>query len=170
MTSPIYYTWQGDSMVPLPRFAKLCDRQFVVGETYCLVPHEDRSANSHRHYFASLHDAWMNLPEDIAERFQNSEALRKFALIKCGYADERSIVCSSKAEAGRVAAFIKPMDSLAVVVVSEAVVKVYTAQSQSNKAMGRKAFQTSKERVLDFVSGLIEVAPQTLSSNAGRAA
>src|SRR3546814_8478118 len=119
-------------MVPLT--PRLADRYYVVGETYSLVPQEDRSAVSHRHYFVSLHDAWTNLPEDAAERFQTSEHLRKWALIRAGYRDERSIVCASKAEAQRLAAFIKPMDDYAVVLVSEAVVKVCTAKSQDRKS------------------------------------
>lgn len=170
MSAPVYFTWDGESMAPMPRFAKLCDKQYVVGETYCLVPHEDRSANSHRHYFASLRNAWLNIPEDLTERFPTSEHLRKFALIKAGYADQRQFVCGSKAEALRLSTFLSPMDSYAVVTVQNAVVNVFTAQSQSTKAMGRKEFAESKNRVLDIVAGLIEVAPQTLSAEAGRAA
>ena len=92
--------------------------------------------------------------------------------IKCGYADERSIVCSSKAEAQRVAAFIRPMDSFALVTVHElsALVRVYTAQSQSMKAMGKRQFQESKTAVLDYVAGLIGTSAEALAKNAGRAA
>jgi hypothetical protein len=83
------------------------------------------------------------------EEFPTAEVLRKKMLIRAGYADERSIVCASKAEAQRVAAFVKPMDEYAVVTVREAVVRVYTAQSQSIKAMGAKPFpdiQASRPR------------------------
>src|SRR3546814_9642927 len=59
-------------------------------------------------------------------RFATPDHLRRWALIRAGYRDERSIVCASKAEAQRLAAFIKPMDDYAVVLVSEAVVKVCT--------------------------------------------
>jgi len=38
-------------------------------------------------------------------------------------------------EAQRIAAFIKPMDTYAMVIVNECVVTVYTAKSQSLKAM-----------------------------------
>ncbi len=80
-------------------------------------------------------------------------------LVKCGYADERTVVCASKAEAERVAAFIKPMDNYAVVIFHEAVVKVYTAQSQSLKAMGKREFQESKEAVLAAIDRLLGVEP-----------
>lgn len=170
MTKPVAFNWDGEAMIPLQRFNALCDRQFIVGERYTLVPHEDRSQASHGHYFAAVNSAWMNLPEMEAAQFQTSEHLRKWCLIKARFCDERSIVCASKAEAQRVGAFIKPMDDYAVVMVSEATVKVFTAQSQSMKAMGREAFQRSKQAVLDILADMVGVSPQTLSANAGRAA
>lgn len=165
---PLFFQWDGDAMIPVnPRAA---DRQYVVGERYRLGVEEERSANSHRHFFASIAEAWTNLPEEWAERFQSPEALRKYALIKAGFADERSIVCASKAEAQRVGAFIRPMDDFSIVVVHEATVKVFTAKSQSKKAMGKEDFQRSKQAVLEIVSGLVGVSSAELSKEAGRAA
>lgn len=166
--TPLVFQWDGEHMVPLnPRAA---DRQYVVGEQYRLAVHEERSAASHSHYFAALNEAWQNLPEDQAERFPTVEHLRKWALIKAGYHDERSIVAASKAEATRIAAFIRPMDDYAIVVSSGAVVIVYTAKSQSMKAMGREAFQDSKQKVLDIVASMIDVRPAELRHEAGQAA
>lgn len=170
MTAPITFTWDGESMVPLQRFRLACDRQFAVHETYPLIVHEARSTNSHNHYFASVVEAWRNLPEDTAENFATSEHLRKWCLIRAGFRDERSIVCASKAEAQRMAAFIKPMDEFAVVVAREAVVTVYTAKSQSLRAMGKADFQASKQAVLDILAGMIGVKPAVLTHEAGRAA
>lgn len=164
--TPVIFTWDGESMAPQPRFQRLCDKQFVVGESYPLIVQEHRSRETHSHYFAALHDAWLNLREDVAEQFPTEEHLRKYALIRTGYADERSIVCGSKAEAQRVAAFIKPIDGYAVVVVREATIKVYTAQSQSMRAMGKAEFQKSKQAVLDYVSDLIGVKPAQLAAEA----
>jgi hypothetical protein len=165
---PIAFTWDGDHMVPLSPAA--ADRQYVVHETYRLVPYEDRSQASHNQYFAAVNEAWQNLPAEVAERFATAEHLRKLCLIKAGYRDERSIVAASKAEAQRLVAFIRPLDDYAVVLASEAVVTVYTAKSQSMKAMGKRVFQESKQAVLDICADLIGVAPAQLSSNAGRAA
>ena len=165
---PIVFTWDGDAMVPInPRAA---DRQYVVHETYRLAPYEERSVNSHNHYFAAVHDGWGNLPEHYAERFPTDEHLRKFALIKAGYHDQRSIVGSSKAEAQRIAAFIRPSDEFAIVTVLQATVTVFTAKSQSLRAMGKAEFQRSKEAVLDIIASLIGVPADTLKQNAGRAA
>ena len=168
--APLLCEWTGEAFKPLGRYASDADKSLVVGERYKIAEAADRSANSHNHFFASLAESWRNLPEHLAERFDTPEKLRKFALIRSGYADQRQIFCASKAEAQRVAAFIRPMDEYAVVTVSEAVVTVYTAQSQSMRAMGKKEFQDSKTKVLDFVAGMIGVSPAELQANTGKAA
>lgn len=160
------FEWNGEAMVPMRRFHNLANAEFVVGQYYNMEPIETRSIASHRHYFATLTEAWLNLPEAAASQFRTSEHLRKFALIRTGYADQRSIVCASKAEAQRVAAFVTPMDDYALVLVTEATVTVYTAKSQSLKAMGAKIFAESKDAVLIYVADLIGVAPAELAKRA----
>ena len=166
---PQRFDWT-DEGVMRPKVPRLADKHFVVGMEYMLVPHEERSMRSHRFYFASVNEAWKNLPEDMAERYPTADHLQKWALIKAGYRDERSIVAASKAEAQRIAAFIKPMDEYAVVVVREAVVRVYTAKSQSTRAMGKAEFGASKEKVLDILSAMIGTSRDALAANAETAA
>ena len=164
----LLFQWNGEALIPKrPRQA---DAEFTIGEEYMMERIEPRSAASHNHYFACVTEAWRNLPEDQADRYPSSEHLRKAALITTGYRDERTIVAASKAEALRLAAFIRPMDEFAIVVVRDAVVVVYTAKSQSLRAMGKKAFGESKQAVLEYLATLIEVAPETLEREAGRAA
>ena len=165
---PLAFTWDGEAMHP--KVPRLADRYYTVGETYRLEPREERSGASHNHYFASIAEAHGNLREDVADRFPTPEHLRKWALVKAGYRDERTIVAASKAEAQRLAAFIKPMDEFAIVTVSEAVVTVYTAKSQSVKAMGKAVFEASKKAVLNIVAQMIGTSAPTLQREAGRAA
>ena len=87
---PLRFAWDGEAFYP--KVPKLADKYFTVGEDYSLVPHEDRSAASHRHYFASINEAHGNLPEILAERLPTPEHLRKYALIKCGFANRRDFV------------------------------------------------------------------------------
>lgn len=169
MNTPLKYLWDGEAFQVLARHQSAADRQFTVGQTYQLDVGEERSAVSHSHYFAALNEAWSNLPDDLAERFQTVEHLRKYALIKAGFFDERSIVCASKVEAVRMAGFIKPMDDFAIVATSEATVRVFTAKSQSMRAMGKEAFQDSKTKVLEIVADMIGSSRAQLSE-AGRAA
>lgn len=154
-TTNIIYEWDGMAMVPMPRFQKLCDREFVVGEQYRMDAKEQRSIASHNHFFATVAEYWQNLPETIADQWATPEHLRKWALIKCGYFNQTSHVANSKAEALRLAAFVRPLDEFAIVVVRECEVSVFTAKSQSKKAMGAAGFQKSKEAVLDYLEHLV---------------
>lgn len=156
MTTPIIFTWDGESMVPLKRFERLADKEFVVGEAYPLVVQEARSQASHNQYFAALHDLWLNLPEEIAEEFPTEDHLRKFALIKAGFCDKREAVFTTQADAERAAALVKPADDYAILEVCGQVLRVYTAKSQSMRAMGKADFQASKTAVLETVEAMVE--------------
>lgn len=171
MATPLPCRWDGEAFAPLPRFAKLADEQFVIGKVYTLAEVLKRSAKSHAHYFACVTEAWKNLPESYGDRYPTDEHLRKSALIKAGYRDERSLVCSSRAEALRLASFVSAMDDYAIVTVVASVVTVYTAKSQNEKAMDGPTFQASKDAVLGILAEMIGVEPTTLSSAAkdGRA-
>lgn len=160
---PIQMRWQGDGFMPVNAYwAKEADKVFVIGEVCGVVAIEERSAKSHAHYFASINEAWQNLPEHLAGKFGSAEHLRKWCLIKAGYRDQRSIVVGSRAEALRLVPFIKGLDEFAVVTADGATVTAYTAKSQSMRAMGKKDFQESKDAVLRVASELIGVTPDAL--------
>jgi hypothetical protein len=163
---PILCEWSGEAFVPQARFAKLCDREFVIGEVYPLVEEHGRSQRSHNHFFAAVSEAWQNLPPPYDAMLPTAEHARKYALIKAGYCDQQSHVCGSKAEAQRLRALIAPLDDFAVIDVKDAVVTVYRAKSQSTKAMGREAFQKSKDDVLGVLTEMIGVTPDELKQQA----
>jgi len=163
MTALITFQWVGDAMIPLGRFRAKAAETFTKGEFYKLEAIEERSWKSHKHYFASLHDAWLNLPEQYALEPWSQTAenhLRKYALIKTGWHDSQTHACGSQAEAGRWAARIRPMDAYSIVVAQGSTVVVYTARSQSTASMGAKDFQKSKVDVLDFAWGLSGVSSE----------
>jgi hypothetical protein len=161
-TAPLMFTWQGDSFTPIHRHAKECDSRYVVGQTYVLEEIKDRSGASHRQYFAAINEGWKSLPDAAVEQFPTPEHLRKFALVKNGFRDERSIQCSSKAEALRVASFIRPLDEFSIVTVTSSTVTVYTAKSQSCRAMGKAEFQRSKQAVLDYIADILSTTTKEL--------
>jgi hypothetical protein len=160
--TPLSYRWSGDSFQITPRHAKAADEQFVIGQAYCLEVVEERSSKSHAHFFAAVNAAWLSLPEGIADQWPTSTHLRKWCLIKAGFHNHRSIVAKSRAEALRLAAFIKPMDDYAVVVTTDCVINVYTAKSQKHRAMNKQEFAASKEAVLAILADLIAVNPAAL--------
>ncbi len=170
MTLPLAYRWTGEVMKPVPYFLEQAKRTFTTGELYRLAEVNERSQASHNHYFASVTEAWRNLPEDMTERFPSAEHLRKWCLIRTGYSHSRSIACDSPEEAQKVAAFVRPFDEFAVVSVGGCVVTVFTAMSQSLAAMGAKEFQASKEKVLDLVASMIRTDRAALEANAETAA
>jgi hypothetical protein len=167
MPAPIVTRWDGEAFRPLGRSARECDAQRVVGEIYRLVDHEERSEASHAHYFAMIAEGWANLPESQAERFQNPEALRKYALIKSGYATQRQYVAGSRAEALRVAAFVKGADEYEIASVDGNIVTIWRAESQSYRAMGKKKFQASKDAVLAVIALLLDCPVERLRAAAG---
>lgn len=163
--TPLMLRYEGDGEFRTVSgfWASRADRAYVVGEVYKMVEHHDRSMNSHRHYFASLNEAWRNLSDELLDEYPTAEHLRKKALIRKGYRSERVLVCSSKAEAERVAAFLRPADEYAIVTFRDAVVREWTAQSQSVKAMGAKEFAASKNDVLDFCADLLGVTTDEMA-------
>ncbi len=157
---PLLMQWTGEELQPAsPWWVKRSNEQLVVGERYVVTIEHERSVASHAAYFAAINEVWQSLPDELAERFPTPDHLRKAALIKAGWRDERSIECRSYAEAQRVALFLRPMDQYAAIGVSGSTVSVLTAKSQSMKAMGKAAFQRSKDDVLRIIGELIGAPP-----------
>lgn len=157
MSAPLTFAWDGDVMVPVMSCRRAANEAFVVGERYRMQVVEERSQRSHNHYFATIADMYDSLPEDRADQFVDADHLRKYALIKSGYSNLREIVCSSEAQAKDMAAFIRPIDPYALVTANRCVVRVFTAKSQKRNAMDRREFQESKDKVLDYIAGLLGV-------------
>lgn len=158
---PLVFNWDGEAMVPLPRFARTADREFVIGELYRLAPVEERSVASHNQFFAAVHDRWLSLPDAIAVQFPTEDILRKHALIMTGFRRERKFVASSKEEARKLAAFMRPQsidDDYTIISVHENVVIEWKALSQSLKGMPTKGqFQASKKATLEWLDALLGV-------------
>lgn len=160
---PTVFMWDDEAQVMRPSHPKLASQRFEAGAAYALVEHEDRSQRSHDHFFATVAEAWSNLPEDLAARYPTPDHLRRNLLIKTGFFTSRDFVARSNAEALRLAAFIRPTDEYAVVVVTNCIVTEYKAKSQSLKAMGRADFQESKDRVLASAAALLGTTTEALS-------
>jgi len=157
MSAPLVFVWDGDVMMPVASCRRAANERYVVGERYRMAEIAERSQKSHNHMFAEIANMYDSLPEDRADQFIDAEHLRKYALIKCGYSNLREIVCPTEAQAERTAAFIRPIDPYAVVTTHLCVVRVFTAKSQKRNAMDRREFQESKDKVLDYIAGLLGV-------------
>lgn len=150
-----------------------CIRRFAVGEVYKLEELSERSQISHDQQFAWLHDAWMNLPQHLADQFPSADHLRKRALIDCGFYRETILDIGTNAGAIRAAAWARTKDDFAYVVVRGPLVVIREAKSQKTRGhdhMDKAEFQASKQAILEYIAALISVAPQALLANAGMAA
>lgn len=162
----VAFICDGRSMVPLDRFRPLFNRQFKPGREYVLMEHRGRSDASHNHYFACIKKGWENLPEDTAHRFPTPEYLRKWCLIKEGYADQVDHVCEDEKALGELVALVRKLDPYTVMQASGNVLTIWTAQSQDHASMGHEAFQTSKDRVMGRISNMIGISVTELARNA----
>jgi hypothetical protein len=161
---PQGFTWDGEAM--LPRSPRLADKAYVVGENYLLVTHEERSSATHNHEFAWLKDAWLNLPENLADQYPTPEHLRKRALIDGGFYDETIVDAGTNAAALRVASAFRAREEFSLVIVRGPAVVIRTAKSQSRRSMNKLDFQASKTAILEVVSALIGVTPEQLKGQA----
>lgn len=166
--NPIPCIWTGSVFQPSdPRFVRMAAAEYGQGEVVPLIRQEPRSQRSHDHYFAVVHEAWLNLPEALSQRFPTEDHLRKYALCKAGYCDVETFVASSRAEAIRLSSFVGrgARDGVQIVLNGASITRL-TPHSQSFKAMGKRVFQESKDKVLAVLAEMIGVEPETL----GRAA
>ena len=93
------------------------------------------------------------------DEFPSPEHLRKYALIKAGFCNVRKIVDDGRPHTLH-------MDTYAIVEIANGVTTIYTAQSQSVKAMGKAEFQKSKDAVLSEIGKLIGADPAELGKAA----
>lgn len=164
MGYPTAFVWQADHGIMRPTSPGLAASRFTNGETYLLAVVEERSEDSHKQAFAWLREAWMSLPDHLAQRFPTSEHMRKAALIETGFCTVQDYVCGSRAEAVRWAENLRrEADEYAMVALHETVVRVFKAKSQSKRAMGKSDFEDSKKAILDLIAGWLDVTPETLS-------
>ena len=149
-TLPMLYEGNGLFRCLHPKRVKL-----DVGAVHGWQMAENRSSQSHRHFFAIINEAWKNLPEDMGDDFPSPEHLRKWALIKAGFCSETRIACANNSEAMTLATKAKAMDKYSIVAIDGKAVTIWTADSQRRDAMGRQAFQEAKERALHIISNLL---------------
>lgn len=161
MIHPLIFDWDGEAMIP--RHPRRADQLFVVGQSYSLIEHEERSTPSHNHEFAWLKEAWMNLPENLADLYPTQEHLRKRALIEAGFYDETIIDAGTNAAALRVASAIRAREEFSLVIVRGPAVVIRTAKSQSRRAMNKQEFQASKTAIMEVVAAMIGTTPAALS-------
>lgn len=128
----------------------------ICPECGCVLDDKQRSVASHNSFFAELQELYDTMPEIVTERFPSFDAFRKFCLIRTGWRNETVYNCATRAEARIWAIRLRELDSFSVVAVSHDQITVWTAKSQSMKAMGKEDFQKSRDDVTAYAKQLLE--------------
>lgn len=166
----IRVVWTGHAFEPDGNYAMAqCHDRLGAGEVVQLDIDPVRSKASHRHQFAFVRTAWMNLPEHLVDApfAKTPETLRKHALIATGHCDTDMIAVGDERRAERVAAFAQRMAArmhgYALTSIEGAVVYCHTPHSQRAKEMGGAVFQQSKQDILDWLAELLGVSTDDLT-------
>lgn len=168
--TPIRMTYNGGGLfLADPKMVKACEDQFGVGEVLTMAPVEERSRRSHDHFFARMDEIWQTLHERLKDRYPNADTFRRTALISTGHCDTDTTVCASNAEALRLRAVAKRLAPDSIATVRGAVVTIYTAHSQSVKAMGKETFQRSKDDCLGWAEAQVSGGQGGAGANNPRA-
>lgn len=142
-----------------------CRSKFQDGETYFLTNRISRSDKSHRHYFATVQNAYDNLPDDLQEHYPTPETLREQALLATGNYDQRAFVCSSETEAKALLKFISRNRKGVFYSIKGSVLIERTVHSQSAYSMDTKErFEKSKRDVIGFCADLLGVTADELGN------
>ncbi len=170
MSIPIIAEWDGEVFKPLPRHAKTCAEQYVIGERYFIDAQPPASEKSRRFFHAQLADLWRSLPEEIAERWPTVESFRKAGLIACGYAHKTEAVCATNQQAQALAASYGRMNDYAVVEIRDRAICIWVAKSQKRGAMSPDEHKAANRAVLEWAAAQIGVAPDVAERESGMAA
>jgi hypothetical protein len=162
----IVAAWDGERFVPMRRFDKLCNSTFVMGERYVIEVGMLQSASKRAMFHATLNDVFASLPDDVASQYLSVEHFRKTLTIKAGFATQQDEICTSRAEALRLAAIVRGREPYSVVEVSGNIVRIWTALSTAGHAMDGKKFSECVDAVLGLASDMAGVDAKTLKKHA----
>lgn len=155
--------WDGAVFKPLSSFLPYCNREFTVGEVYCMAPVEERSMASHNAFFAAVHEGFQNLNEESAKHFPTENHLRKWSLVQTGYCSETNYACKNAAEARKLAIDLRKRDDYLIIKLHGDVVQVFEAESQNMSNMKKEIFEKSKRDVLDLIGSMARTSrPQLM--------
>lgn len=136
------------------------NKDVTCPECGCCISGDLFSADQMRkRFFACLRDAHANLRPEHLQRWPDSEALRKSALISVGHCDVATICAGSKKAAIEFSTYLHSRDRYCLVMVSGDVLMVYTARSMSRRMLPKKEFMEVAEKVFAFIAGQTGIDP-----------
>lgn len=137
-------------------------------ETVIVSIERGRSDATHRHQFAWVNDAWLNLPEEHRDQpwAETAETLRKHALIATGFHQTYTLDCGGNATAQRIKGALVAAEArghgYAIGRVRGTVLTIWTPESQSYRAMGGERFKASKAAIMEWIAEKLGVTSDDL--------
>ena len=161
--------WDGEVLRPLRRHARACDDTLTVGEVYRIEVVDEAQSARDRQFHAALREAWLNLPEAIAEEFPSVESFRHYLLVKCGYCTTVRLPFASERAARESLPLLQTEG--AILHVERAVVTVIRPMSQKLRGgMPKEQRLQSYRDVADMAAGMVGVTPAQIAANVDQAA
>lgn len=165
------------AMVPTKRYRRTATQQFHDGEEYPLTIVQARSRAAHNRYFAALHEAFVNVREDIAARWPTEEHFRAWLLIETKWCVEKEIDCVNERHAMLLAKHCRSESPFARIKITESpttgkktLVFIWVPMSQDHSSMDKETFKKSSDDVLDLAAHFSRTNRTELLKNAGRSA
>lgn len=169
-TPQIIYDCTGDGLKPVARHRDLFARLFEAGKRYLLIEFNERSRDTHDHFFATVTGYWHQWPENYERELPSPDHLRKHALIRTGhYIQSVMAHASAMTAAAYVRDFLHYVD-YAEGSISGATTVMRIAKTQRKKVMEAVEFQKSKQDVLDFCQAVTGIAPEDMEREAKKGA
>lgn len=167
---PLVYEGDGNWSIANKAWGKRCDELYVVHERYAFSEVDTRNMKLHAAYFASIGEAWKNLPEGWGDYFKSPDHLRKYCLIKEGYCTTATFTLANEDEALAFAAYFRvPGESGEFRIIERRgnVVVVNTARSQQvlrkGKGMDADTFKSSSRAVLNRLDIMLGTSRGTVA-------
>jgi hypothetical protein len=158
---------------PHKRFLSMLREHYEIGADVALEEIVQRSGASHRHFFATIKEAWNNLAEEHTEDFPTAEHLRARAMIESGYCTITDEIFDSHEDAQKAGRWIRKRSPYAVIKINGNVMRVFDAESlamHGPNAMRKERFEQCKRDVLDWIAPLARTTRSDVEKNAGRSA
>jgi hypothetical protein len=166
---PITVVWSGTHLTPITRYHNVAANMFgEPGTVHVIELSSDRNAARHKACMAALHEAYDNLPEDIAKHFDNFDHFRADALIRTGHCDTRQ-VDEKLVRGGKHIRVSHPYSQISVSPDGKWVI-VKQPKSQAFNAMGEAEAKQVESDLIDYAASLIGVPVGQLRKEAGRSA
>jgi hypothetical protein len=160
---PISFVYQDGAFRPAGRYAaEQVAARYGDGQVVKLVEYEPRSRAHHNWFFVAVTHVFENLTDEQRLLWPTEEALRKYALCKAGCCDVATHVCSSKAEAERLAGFLRSHRMADLVVHDGSLVTALSAWSMKYREMSKTRFRECVEKTLPILADIIGVEVEAL--------